>query len=136
MREITAEITDDGRVVLNVPIEAWPVASLTVLNRENGKIVWHTLPESFVPVEPIHLNDVSLGRVRLAPMKVTLGTSAAPSTRTIEITYGEVPSHMTQRIPESDPPEALLPDTWYLLTIRQSWESDLKRYIFRVAPRG
>ena len=129
---LQTDVDFEGRVTFWLPVRGWPVVSLSVLRRADQQTLWHLLNDglnergTFTGTLEVHSVTATIARESKETAVDDSGSIGLP------VRYAEPPPHMHQRLPEHGEPAALTPDAEYLVTVREQWGSELRRFTLSV----
>lgn len=130
LRAVRSERTSDERIALWIPIRAWPVISLSIIQPQKQQIMWTILHESFTEAVEAALDNIEIAITSLGPTKNTAVERTESETETnLSLEYGVVPAGMKQAYPRHARAAPLERGEQYVVTIRQTLNRGADHYM-------
>jgi hypothetical protein len=124
--------TVDGQrgVTIWLPIDRWPVVSVSVVAENDRKLLWSVIHESFSEAEigqdePIELTITQTSSAN--PLPQSMGVSNA-----IPLRYGHAPDGMRQTVPQRGFPLALQHGDNYTAVVRENVVDGVRWFEFNL----
>jgi len=131
--EIVRAQQKEDAITIRLPVH-WPVATLNIIRRDTQELVWQVAHESFHQVnvrsEGIRLR---IDRLVMEPLSIEHNERVTDRDEYADLTYGVAPKGMKQFFPDGVPPTALRSGIGYIIAIRDSPSSEIRRFYIELS---
>ena len=125
-----------GTVTIWIPVEIWPVISLTIVDERSDRIAWALVHESFERQNEgeRRLLTIDITKVSMPPKLGSSKNCRSVASKEIVLTYGVVPEGLRQSSPGDGAPPPLREHVPYVVVVREGVTSDFRWFRFEVIP--